>query len=166
MRKAPARRALRARLGPATLKIRRAGRAPGFLAVAVAGLMCATLLGSCGTPHPRISNGSVSACYRAIPTARAAIRNTHASVVGIHRVPADSVKGDLPPTAQTVLVGDNDTTVCAVSFKGTFMPGQVAMAPPNESGRYAVVLVTSRHLHLLASVLVDQLPRSLGKRTL
>ena len=141
------------------------GAARVWVAPAVAGLVSATLLGSCGTPHPGISNGSVSACYRAIPTARAALRNTHASVVGVHRVPADSVKGELPPAAQTVLVGDNDTTVCAVSFKGTFMPGQVVMAPMNERGRYAVVLVTSRHLHLLASVLLDRLPRALGKRT-
>jgi hypothetical protein len=151
---------------PVIREVHRARRAPGFLAAAVAGLMCATLLGSCGAPHPGISNGSVSACYRAIPTARAAVRNAHASVVGVHRMPADSVKGELPPAAQTVLVGDNDTTVCAVSFKGTFLPGQVVLAPMNESGRYAVVLVTSRHLHLLASVLLDRLPRSLGKRTL
>ena len=42
--------------------------------------------------------------------------------------------------------------LCAVSFKGTFTPGQVDLAPPAEKGPYAVVLVTSRHLHLLASV--------------
>jgi hypothetical protein len=153
-------------LGPAIHQVHRARRTPSYLVVAIAGLVCAIVLGSCGAPHPSISNGSVSACYRAIPTARAAVRNPHASVVGIHRVPADSVKGDLPPAAQTVLVGDNDTTVCAVSFKGTFMPGQVVLAPPSERGRYAVVLVTSSHLHLLASVLLDRLPRSLGKRTL
>jgi hypothetical protein len=126
----------------------------------------ALILGSCGTPSPGISNGSVSACYRAIPTARAAVRNTHASLVGVHRVPADRVRGKLPPTAQTVLAGDNDTTVCAVSFRGSFRPGQVNLAPPDQQGRYAVVLVTSRHLRLLASVVLDQLPPSLGKRTL
>src|SRR5262249_47715102 len=136
-----------------------------WVAPVVAGLVCAILLGACGTAHPGISNGSVSACYRAIPTARAAVRKPHVSVVGVHRVPADLVRGELPPAAQTVLVGDNDTTVCAVSFKGPFTPGQVALAPSNERGRYAVVLVTSRHLHLLASVLLDRLPRSLGRRT-
>jgi hypothetical protein len=62
-------------------------------------------------------------------------------------------------------VGDNDTMVCAVSFRGTFTPGQVDLAPPNDRGHYAVVLVTSRHLHLLASVVLDRLPRSLGQRT-
>jgi hypothetical protein len=126
----------------------------------------AVVVSGCGTPRPGISNGSVSACYRAIPTARAAIRSPHASVVGVHRVQADTLRGKLPPAAQTVLAGDNDTTVCAVSFKGSFLPGQVDLAPPNEKGRYAVVLVTSRHLHLLASAVLDRLPRSLGKRTI
>jgi hypothetical protein len=130
-----------------------------FLAVAL-------ILGSCGTAHPGISNGSVSACYRAIPAARAALHSSHASLVGVHRVPADSVRGKLPPSAQTVLAGDPDTTVCALSFRGTFLPGQVNLAPPDEKGRYAVVLVTSRHLDLLASVVLDHLPATLGKRTL
>jgi hypothetical protein len=129
-------------------------------------LVFALVLGSCGTTRPGISNGSVSACYRAIPTARAALRNNHASLVGVHRVPADSVRGKLPPTARTVLAGDNDTTVCALSFRGNFLPGQVNLAPPDEAGRYAVVLVTSRHLRLLASAVLDQLPPALGKRTI
>jgi hypothetical protein len=129
-------------------------------------VLVALLLGSCGTPHPGISNGSVSACYRAIPAARAAVRNNHVSLVSVHRVAADTVRGHLPPTAQTVLDGENDTTVCAIAFRGNFMPGQVNLAPTDEQGRYALVLVTSRHLHLLASVVLDQLPRSLGKRTL
>ncbi len=122
---------------------------------------------SCGTTRPGISNGSVSACYRAIPTARAALRRharqPHRGAPGAGRLWCGA---DLPPAAQAVLAGDNDTTVCAVAFKGTFMAGQVNLAPPDEAGPYAVVLVTSRHLHLLASVVLDQLPRSLGKRTL
>jgi hypothetical protein len=126
----------------------------------------ALVLGSCSTARPGISNGSVSACYRAIPTARAALRNGHASLVGVHRIPADSVRGELPPNAQTMLAADDDTTVCALSFRGMFMPGQVDMAQPNQKGRYAIVLVTSRRLRLLASVVLDQLPPSLGKRTL
>jgi hypothetical protein len=126
----------------------------------------ALMLGSCGTAHPGISNGSVSACYRAIPTARAALGNGHANLVGVHRIPADSVRAHLPPSAQSMLAADEDTTVCALSFRGQFMPGQVNMAPPNQKGRYAIVLVTSRHLRLLATVVLDQLPASLGKRTI
>ncbi len=125
-----------------------------------------TLLASCGAPRPGLSNGSVSACYRAIPTARAALHAAHATLIGVHRVPADQVEDHLSPAAQADLAGDTDTTVCAVSFKGPFTAGQVALAPASERGKYAVVLVTSRHLRLLVSSVLDELPHALGKRTL
>jgi hypothetical protein len=135
--------------------------------IAVAGILAALLLlGACGTPRPSLSNGSVSACYRAIPTARAAIHENRATLISVHRVPADRVRGQLSATAQTTLAGDNDTTVCAVAFKGTFTPGQVDLAPPNQEGRYALVLVSSRKLHLVATAVLNQLPHSLGKRTI
>jgi hypothetical protein len=124
------------------------------------------LLATCGAPRPGLSNGSVSACYRAIPTARTAVNNSHATLIGVHRVPIDQVEGSLSAAAQTELAGDNDTTVCALSFRGPFVPGEVALAPSDAKGKYAVILVTSRHLHLLASSVLDDLPRSLGKRTL
>jgi hypothetical protein len=124
-----------------------------------------SLLTACGAPHPGISNGSVSACYRAIPAARAAVYNPHAALIGVHRVSADRVKSHLTPAAQVELAGDDDTSVCAVSFKGAFSPGEVALAPTDEQGKYAVILVTTRHLHLLVSSVVDQLPKFLGKRT-
>ena len=136
------------------------------LAVLVTALTLTALVSACGTPHPGLSNGSVSACYRAIPAARAAIRDSHATLIGVHRVPADRVKPHLPPAAQAVLTGDNDTSVCALSFKGTFAANQVQLAPPGEQGKYAVVLVTSRHLHLLVSSVLTTLPTGLGKRTL
>jgi hypothetical protein len=125
----------------------------------------ALVLTGCGTPRPGLSNGSVSACYRAIPAARAAIHDKQASLLGVHRIPADRVRGQLSSEAQTTLSNDDDTSVCAVAFKGTFSPGQVALAPEQETGHYALVLVTSRHLQVLAAAVLDQLPHSLGKRT-
>jgi hypothetical protein len=136
------------------------------LRLATAAFVGLTLLASCGAPHPGLSNGSVSACYRAIPTARAAVHDAHATLIGVHRVPADQVKDHLSPAAQAELAGDVDTTVCAVSFKGTFAAGQVALAPTSERGKYAVVLVTSRRLRLLVSSVLDDLPRALGGRTI
>jgi hypothetical protein len=133
---------------------------------ALAATVLVLVLAGCGAPHPGLSNGSVSACYRAIPTARDAVHNTHATLIGVHRVAADLVKSRLPASAQAVLAGENDTTVCTVAFQGAFTPGEVDLAPATEQGKYAVVLVTSRHLHLLASVVLNQLPKSLGKRTI
>lgn len=141
-------------------------RTKALVVLGVATVLAAALIGGCGTPHPGLSNGSVSACFRAIPTAKAALHEPQAAFIGVHRVSAESVQGRLPPSARSVLQGDNDTTVCAVAFKGTFASGQVTGAPPNQRGRYAIVLVTSRHLDVLASVVLNQLPRSLGRRTI
>lgn len=129
-------------------------------------LAAAALLASCGTPTPGLSNGSVSSCYRAIPTGRQAVHDPHATLIGVHRIPADTVRSRLPRSAQSQLAGDDDTTVCAIAFKGRFSPGQVDLAPPDESGTYAVVLVSSKKLHLIDAAVLDHLPRALGKRTL
>jgi len=126
----------------------------------------AVLLASCGAPHPGLSNGSVSACYRAIPIARDAVHDGKATLIGVHRVPADRLKPHLPAAAQSVLAGDDDATVCAVAFKGSFAAGQVQLAPTDEKGAYAIVLITSRHLRLVASAVLAHLPKAFGKRLL
>jgi hypothetical protein len=115
--------------------------------------------------HPGLSNGSVTVCYRAIPTARAAIHSKKATLIGVHRVPTDVVRAHLPASAREYLANENDSVVCAVAFKGNFTPGQVDQAPSTEQGGYAVVLVTSRHLHLVGAAVVTHLPPGLGART-
>ncbi len=141
-------------------------RKPSLQKVALAGsLALVALLAACGTPRPGLSNGSVSACYRAIPAARTVVHDSDATLVSVHRMTADRVRGQLSAEGQLALSDDNDTSVCAVAFKGTFAPGQVALAPPDLTGRYALVLVTSRDLHVLAAAVLSQLPHSLGKRT-
>ncbi|HEX4864550.1 MAG TPA: hypothetical protein VFV02_10780, partial [Acidimicrobiales bacterium] len=138
-------------------------RGDRLCALLVAGVLVAAT--GCGaTPTPGLSNGSVSACYRAIPTARHAIHDPHATVIGVHRIPADRVKSHLPPSAQSLLAGDNDTTVCAVAFHGKFVAGQVDLAPTAEAGNYAVVLVSSKKLQLIDSAVLNHLPRFLGRR--
>ena len=114
---------------------------------------------------PGVSNGSVSACFRAIPVGRGAIHESKAKLIGVHRIPIDTVRSRLPAAAQDTLAAENDTAVCAMSFRGQFESGQVDMAPPGQSGRYALVLVSSKRLHLVASLVLDELPRSFGGRT-
>jgi len=139
-------------------------RRTSFLALVVAGLSVAGGTGCGATPTPGLSNGSVSACYRAIPTARHAIHDPRATVIGVHRIAADRVGSHLPPSAQSRLSGDNDTTVCAIAFHGKFAPGQVDLAPSGDAGSYAVVLVSSRKLKLIDSAVLNHLPRFLGRR--
>lgn len=135
-----------------------------WLAGAVLMVVAGSLLNACSA-GPGLSNGSVSGCYRAIPTARSAVHDKKATLIGVHRVPTDQVRAHLPVSAQLYMTSENDTVVCAVTFKGTFGRGQVDLAPATEGGPYAVVLVTSRHLHLVGAAVLDHLPRSLGGRT-
>lgn len=135
-----------------------------LLALLVASLLVAGAAGCSAAPTPGLSNGSVSACYRAIPTARQAIHDPRATFIGVHRVAADRVKSHLPPSSQSRLSGDNDTTVCAIAFHGKFAAGQVDLAPPRDAGTYAVVLVSSKKLKLIDSAVLNHLPRFLGRR--
>ena len=130
-------------------------------------LALATVLTATGcNATPGISNGSVSVCYRAIPVAKSAIHNDQAKLIGVHRVPVDKVRGQLPQMAQSELAADDDTSVCTLAFRGSFRAGEVDMAPPGQSGGYALVLVSSKKLHLVASVVLLHLPHAFGGRTL
>ena len=134
--------------------------------MAVVALTAAIGMAGCGTPAPGVSNGSVSACYRAIPVGRSALHNSSAKLIGVHRVPVDVVRSHLPAPARAELASENDTAVCAMAFRGVFDPGQVDLAPVTQRGEYALVLVSSRKLHLVASFVLGQLPRAFGGRTL
>ena len=122
------------------------------------------LPGGCAT-RPGVSNGSVSACYRAIPVGRGALHDPAASLIGVHRVPVEQVRSHLPAAEQDTLAAENDTAVCAMAFHGHFGAGQVDAAPAGEAGSYALVLVSSRRLHLVGAVVLDHLPKAFGGRT-
>ncbi len=141
----------------------RPGRRACLAAVAVAAGM---VLAACGPATPKVSNGSVSVCYRAIPVGSSAIHDRTARLIGVHRIPVDAVRSQLPGWARTQLAAENDTAVCAMAFEGTFAPGQVDMADNSTGGRYALVLVSSRKLHLVGAIVLKSLPRAFGGRTL
>jgi hypothetical protein len=128
--------------------------------------LASAVLASCGSAHPGVTNGSVTVCYRAIPVAKAAVHDSHATLVGVHRLAVDTVRSQLPASVSAELVAENDHVVCAVAFEGTFAAGQVDLASPGDEGSYAVVLVSSRHLHLVDSFVLDSLPKAFGKRTI
>lgn len=128
------------------------------MVVAVVGALSLAGAGCSATSHvPHMSNGSVSVCYRAIPTASAVLHEPSAHLIGVHRIAADRVAGHLPPADRSAI--DNDTQVCVVAWRGAFTAGQVDGARSSDHGRYAIVLVTSRHLKVLTSFVVDQLPK-------
>lgn len=141
-----------------------AARLPAGTAVALAAALVSAGVTGCGVAYPRLSNHSVSDCWQAVPVAHAAVHDSRATVIGVHRVPVDSVVGELSSSARATLVGDNDTAVCAVALHGDFASGQVSLATAGESGHYAIVLVSARRLRVLASVVVNDLPNALGRR--
>ena len=134
-------------------------------AVAVAALVMTGDLAACGVPHPGISSGSVTACYRAIPPATAALHEPGAHLVGVHRVPVSRVETHLPPSLRSGL-GKPGTTVCVLVFRGHFAPGQVERARAAQQGNYAVILIDSRHLNLIAAFVLQRVPRTLGRHLL
>jgi hypothetical protein len=143
---------------------RRVGRIRS-VAAGLAVLAGAAGLASCGAAGPvslSLNSGSVSACYRGLPTARAALHDPTAKLRGVHRVPVDNLEHKFPTV--TMPAGDSDTQVCAFSFLGEFSPGQVDGAPPNAQGHVAVVVVTSKNLRLVTSYVGDQVPPGLGRR--
>jgi len=106
--------------------------------------------------------GAVSACYRGLPTARAALHETSAKLKGVHRIPFDTLHKRFPTFAMPA--GDDDTEVCTFAFTGTFRPGQVTGAPPSSQGPVAVVAVSSKKLLLVTSWVGNSLPKALGRR--
>ena len=121
----------------------------------------AAVLPACGLSRPGITNGAVTACFKSRPAARAAVHDTKAHLIGVHRLTAD----ELPARLRAPHVpAEADATVCAVAFRGSFRAGQVTGAPGGATGRYAVVLVSEKHLDVVGSYVGDQLPRSLKGR--
>lgn len=130
----------------------------------LAGLLVTVALtaSGCGLIHPGLSNGAITGCFKALPAAKTAVHDKGARLLGVHRLSADQVPQRLK-ALQTV-PGENDTTVCAVAFKGTFAAGQVTGARPGAAGPYAVVLVDAKKLVVLLSYVGAQLPKALRGR--
>ena len=104
------------------------------------------------------SKAQVPARYQSVPVKITATGDPGSNSVTIKATSTD------PAAAQAYMTKESDTVVCTVSFKGSFAAGQVEMAPPGQAGDYAVVLLTSRHLHLVGASVLGHLPGSLGKR--
>jgi hypothetical protein len=105
--------------------------------------------------------GTVSACYRGLPTARLALHTTSIKLRGVHRMPLDTLLRTLPGATRPS--GDDDAEVCVYAFQGYFAPGQVTGAPPASQGDFAVVAIGSRDLDLVASYVGERLPPHLSR---
>lgn len=125
-----------------------------------------TLLGlalnGCGLVPPTPATPKyVSPCFRGLPEATAALHDRKAKLVGVHRLRLAKLIKRLPKELE--VPGDEKLDVCAFAFKGPFTPDQVDNNQTTTGGEYAIVLVTSKSLRLVASFEVNHLPERFGR---
>jgi hypothetical protein len=121
------------------------------------------LLAACGGPFNALATAD-SVCFRGLPVAKAAV-HSQGTLVGVRRVQTKTLESriehklhetnlTLPPTALS-----GETQLCAFAFRGQYAPGAVALATNTQSGKYAVVLVGSKHVVLVGAVVLPALPQ-------
>ncbi|MHB1928030.1 MAG: hypothetical protein ACYCUG_01100 [Acidimicrobiales bacterium] len=126
-------------------------------------LVLAAALAGCGGTGLALGPRSVSACYRSIPAAVAAVHDSDARLLGVHHLPLVALRRRNASLLAAWPGGD--PTVCAVALEGPFAPGQVDGAPPSARGRYALVVLEARSGRVLGSTVTNYLPRRLLGRT-
>jgi len=127
-----------------------------LVATAAAAVAAGTMLASgCAAPRNTLGTAS-STCFRALPTAKAAVHH-RGKLVGVRRLGRDSVTRILPPVGIV-----RPRNVCVIGFRGPYRSSEVDAPGTSPSGRYALVVVTHRGTTLLKTVLVDHLPLRLG----
>jgi hypothetical protein len=138
------------------------------LARVAAAALLAVGLGSaaaaCAHPSPPVG---LSDCYQSLPIAEAALNlprtayDFHGVILvrprAMERLVSQRAHKNLP--VPSVRRGQ---TVCAFAFTGNFPGGQVAGSPTNDSGKAAIVLVTTNH-KLLFSFVLAKLPEDFSR---
>lgn len=135
-----------------------------LVAAAVAAGTLGGAAAACSRPSPPVG---LSDCYQSLPIAEAALNLPRSSyqfhgVVLVHprdmqRIVRERAHRNLP--VPSVAPG---TKVCAFAFTGAFDAGQVAGSPANDSGKAAIVLVTTHH-KLLFSFVLGKLPEDFSR---
>jgi len=119
--------------------------------VAAACLIAGTALAGCAAPRQTLGT-SASACFRSLPTARAAVRQ-QGRLVGVRRISRVHLSRDFPQAALP-----NDKDFCVVAFSDSFRSDQVDKASGASTGKNAVVIVNMRGNSLIQTWLTDRVP--------
>jgi hypothetical protein len=135
-----------------------------FLVAAVVAGGLSGAVGACSHPSPPVG---LSDCYQSLPIAEAALNlprtsyQFHGVILvrprAMQRIVQERAHKNLP--VPSVAPGKN---VCAFAFTGNFAAGQVAGSPANDSGKAAIVLVTTDH-KLLFSFVLAKLPEDFSR---
>jgi hypothetical protein len=119
---------------------------------------------ACAHPSPPVG---LADCYQSLPIAEAALNLPHTAYTfhGVILVRPRALerlvsqRAHKNPKMPAVAPG---TSVCAFAFTGNFTAGQVAGSPGNDTGKAAIVLVTTAHKLLFTFVLV-KLPEDFSR---
>ncbi|MCU1449396.1 MAG: hypothetical protein JWP02_1566 [Acidimicrobiales bacterium] len=123
---------------------------PRSVAVASA-VLVVLLVAACAAPRNTLGTSS-SACFKALPTAKAAVHQK-GRLVGVRRVGRTELERALPNAD----LGPG-RAYCVVGFSGPYDSAGVDRPAGDAAGHYAVVVVTARGTTALQTFLSDRLP--------
>jgi hypothetical protein len=117
----------------------------------VASVAVLALLTACAGPRNAL-NTPASACFRGLPLASTAV-GPKAKLIGVRSVRRSELARKLPSATRIPT-----ESVCAVAYRGDFVPGDVAGADPAGPGGFAIVALDPHGARVLATFVVDELP--------
>jgi hypothetical protein len=132
------------------------------LAACVLVVSAAGLLAACTASRNGLGTHD-SVCFRVYPEALAAIHG-HGRFAGERYLPPRALIVDMPGGGvPDALVDASRVATCLVAFTGHFTASSVerGWAPRGGAGRIAIVIVRQRDSMLLATVVLERIPRQL-----
>ncbi|MGH9208375.1 MAG: hypothetical protein ACRD1G_17775 [Acidimicrobiales bacterium] len=130
--------------------------ARGRHALGAALLAVLILVGGCTSGHSALGSSS-SPCFKALPVATEAVHGK-GTLLGVRLLRSRDLR-HLPRVQSAVGIRRLGTaSVCAVAFRGRYLPGQVDHAVNNRAGPVAVVITDDTGRTVLASFVLSRLP--------
>jgi hypothetical protein len=109
------------------------------------------MVSACAAPRNTLGTHS-SSCFRALPTAQAAVHHK-GRLVGVRRVSASELQRAFPSADV-----EAKHVYCVVAFSGDYRAQDVDQPAGDPGGRDAVVIVTARGTTVLYTFLVPRVP--------
>jgi hypothetical protein len=108
---------------------------------------------------------SASVCFRALPVARHAVED-RGTLDGVRLIDVVKISKEVDrklrrprPSLGVAIQNSGEDQLCAFAFRGGFLSSEVVGHLTNAKGEFALVLVGAKHLKLIASVVLSQLPQ-------
>jgi hypothetical protein len=117
------------------------------VALVIGGLVAGA---ACAGPRNNL-NTAASVCYRAVPAARAVVHDK-GRLLGVRRRGQRTLAQRFPG----VTVPPRAGPVCIIAYRGDYKDGDVRGT--TGAGRYAIVVVDAKSMHVLRARVTDTLP--------